>query len=115
AVEQIRLIERARMADGVATRAAAGATAVATAVATAPPRASGRLALEGADGVWVDAAEGEPGRALERGDASRVPPLPAAVGRGDEPPVEAGRVVRGQEGGQARRHLDRRATGAGLA
>jgi D-glycero-D-manno-heptose 1,7-bisphosphate phosphatase len=87
AVEQIRLIERARRNDGALVRPAHGPTAAV--------RASGRLALERAERVRVDAAEREPGGAFEGGDPGLVPPLPAVVGRGDQPSGEAGRVVGG--------------------
>ena len=87
AVEQIRLIERARRPPVAETSRYTGPTA--------SPRASGRLALKRADRVWVDAAEGEPGGAHQGADSSLIPPLPAIVGRGDEAPGEAGRVVGG--------------------
>jgi D-glycero-D-manno-heptose 1,7-bisphosphate phosphatase len=83
AVERIRLIERVRRVEAVGAHRAAGT------------RSSGRLALERADRVRVDAAEREPGRAGEGGDPALVPPLPAVVGRRDQPAGEAGRVVGG--------------------
>jgi D-glycero-D-manno-heptose 1,7-bisphosphate phosphatase len=64
-------------------------------ISLASPLTSGRLPLERADRVWVDAAEGEPGRAFERADPSLIPPLPAVVRRGDEASGEADRVVGG--------------------
>jgi D-glycero-D-manno-heptose 1,7-bisphosphate phosphatase len=87
AVAQIRLVERARWANGGMVRPANGPPA--------PARALGRLALERAERVRIDAAEREPGRAVEGGDSGLVPPLPAVVGRGDQPAGEAGRVVGG--------------------
>jgi D-glycero-D-manno-heptose 1,7-bisphosphate phosphatase len=87
AVERIRLIERARLPEAVGTRRST--------VPAASPRASGDFALKRADRVWVDAAEGEPGRTLQGADSSLVPLLPAVVGRGDEAPGETGRVVGG--------------------